>query len=204
MRSSPLAAGATAGLPMPVRATVLALLALACSTAAFAHGLRLHLQADGTTVRGQAFYADGSPAAGTRVAFLGPQEPALELGSAVTDAQGRFAANLAAAGVVRVVVEGEEGHRAEGSVTLVPSPAAAAAVASPSAAVPGPSLSAAAAGALFDEARLRAALRAELQPLREQVARLEHRLRVADAIAGVGFLVGIAGAWALFRARRSA
>ncbi|MFO0453684.1 MAG: hypothetical protein ACK52I_34350 [Pseudomonadota bacterium] len=182
----------------------LALLACWWSAGALAHGLRLHLQADASTVRGQAFYADGSPAGGARVSFPGPQEPDAVLVSAVTDADGRFSANVAARGVVRDEVEDEEGHRAEGSVTLVPpatSPSGAAT--SPGPAGLGTPVSADTADALFDDARLRAALRAELQPLREQVARLEHRLRLADALAGVGFLVGLAGAWALFRARRS-
>ncbi|MFT3758920.1 hypothetical protein [Thauera sp.] len=74
----------------------------------------------------------------------------------------------------RVVVEGDEGHRSEAEALRVESGAAAAADA--------------------DALRL----------LREDIARLEQRIRLQDILGGIGYILGLAGLSAWFMARRRA
>jgi nickel transport protein len=164
-------------LSLPAR---LGLLLLACWVPlVFAHGLNLSLQAAADGVVGQAFYADGTPARNEAVTLFGTDADK-PLAEASTDAQGRFRLPLTVAGTYRVVVEGDEGHRVEAaldwtSVTAAPTADSAAAVA--------------------------AAVRAEVAPLREDIARLQARVRLSDLVGGIGFVVGLFGAYAWWRAR---
>lgn len=180
-------------LPMFSRALPVLLLAtafaLALPCAASAHGLRLSLQAEAEGLRGQALYSDGTPARGEAAALFAAADAgdARPLAQTQTDADGRFRFPLAAAGSYRVVVEGEEGHRSEATADWTPLPR------------PGE-----AAGQGADTAAVAAAVRAELAPLREDVARLDARIRLADLVGGVGIVIGLAGGLAWWRARRRA
>lgn len=155
-----------------------ALLCLAVVTPALAHRLNVAVQAEAEGLRGQAYYSDGTPAARESVTLFGADARALA--GTTTDAQGRFHLALTTAGSYRVVVSADEGHRAEASLAWAPPSAAPAAV---------------------DAEALAAAVRAELAPLREDLARLEARTRLADLVGGVGLLFGVAGAWAWWRSR---
>lgn len=77
---------------------------------AFAHSLHLVAQYDGQTLSGNAYYSDMTPAAETYVEAYreGEAKPAVE---GQTDIQGHFQFALASAQRLKVVVEGEEGHR---------------------------------------------------------------------------------------------
>lgn len=154
----------------------LAVLLLAACAVAHAHGLRVSVQAEADGVRGQAFYSDGAPARREKVALFGA-DAAAPLAASRTDADGRFHLPLAAAGSYRVVVQGGHGHRAEASFAWAPPPPA------------------------VDAAALAAVVRAEMVPLREDLARLEARTRLADLVGGVGIVFGLFGAWAWWRAR---
>jgi nickel transport protein len=173
---------------MPWAARLLAaLLCLVVLSPALAHRLHVAVQADAAGLRGQAYYADGTPAARERVSLLGAG--AAVLASTTTDAHGRFELALASAGSYRVVVSADEGHRAEAQIDWTPL--------LPVTAAPPTEATAAAA----DAAALAAAVRAEVAPLREDLARLEARVRLADVVGGVGILVGAFGVWAWWRSR---
>jgi nickel transport protein len=164
-------------LSLPAR---LGLLLLACWVPlALAHGLNLSLQAAADGVVGQAFYADGTPARNEAVTLFGTDADK-PLAEASTDAQGRFRLPLTVAGSYRVVVDGDEGHRAEAAIVWTPVTAAPAA---------------------DSAAALAAAVRAEVAPLREDIARLQARVRLSDLVGGIGFVVGLFGAYAWWRAR---
>lgn len=167
----------------PLLRLLFLVLGLALLGNAAAHGLRVSAQAEAEGLRGQAFYADGSPARDERVALY-EGDAAQPLAQARTDADGRFRLPLTHAGRYRVVVDGDEGHRAEAAVVWAPM--------------------AAAATAAVDAAQLAAAVRAEVAPLREDLARLEGRIRLSDLIGGIGLIVGAAGLLAWWRARHSA
>jgi len=160
----------------------LALLALPATVGA--HGLRVTAQADVDAVRGQARYSDGSPAA---EAFVGVYQgqAAEPLATGKTDAEGRFRFGVKQADTYRIVIGGEEGHRAEVSVAWAP----------PGAIVGGQ------VGTAPTEA-IAAAVRTELLPLRDDIARLERRIWFAEVVGSIGILIGLAGANAWWRARR--
>lgn len=165
---------------MPTLRRTLAVLALTMVGAtASAHGLRVTVQAEAEGVRGQALYSDGTPARQEPVALF-RAEGGAPLAATITDGDGRFRMPLAAAGSYRIVVDDGEGHRAESGIVWLPLPPPAAAV---------------------DAAALAAAVRAEMAPLREDLARLEARTRLADLVGGVGIVFGLFGAWAWWRAR---
>jgi nickel transport protein len=157
------------------------LLGVLLAGAALAHGLRVSAQAEAEGLRGQAFYADGSPARDETVTLFAG-DAAQPQAQARTDAEGRFRLPLTSAGRYRVVVDGDEGHRGEAAVVWAPLAATAASGA--------------------EAAQIAAAVRAEVAPLREDIARLQARVRLSDLVGGIGLIVGAAGLLAWWRARR--
>lgn len=153
------------------------LLFLLCAAPAFGHGLTLTVVPEGAALRGEARYSDGTPAAGERVSFHHPPDNPQESGHALTGADGRFRFAGQAATPYRVVVEAMEGHRGEVLVSTADATGDA-------------------------DPRLAAALRRELAPLREDIARLERHIRLHDILGGVGYLFGLAGIASLILNRR--
>lgn len=147
-----------------------------------AHALRLAAAPTATGFAGRVAYSDASPAIAEAVVLL-------DANGAVaartrTDREGRFSLAAPAEGRYTLVAEGEEGHRAEQVVAFA-----------------GGATRDAATGC-SDTQALGATLRNELQPLREDLARYEQRIRLHDVIGGIGFIVGLAGAWVFWAARR--
>ena len=84
-----------------------------CASSALAHSLHVFAQYDGRTVSGKAYYSDMTPAAETYMEiFQASQDSPLLEGK--TDRDGKFAypINTTTEGAIKVVIEGEEGHRA--------------------------------------------------------------------------------------------
>lgn len=139
-----------------------------------AHGLTLTAQGEGAYVTGQALYSDRTPATGIFVS-VSLEDGGKPVAEGATGADGRFRLAAPAGQRLRVVAEGEEGHRTE-------------TIAEPIAV------------AITDTEAATATLRL----LREDIARLEHRMRLQDILGGLGYIVGIAGiaAWIAARRRR--
>lgn len=81
------------------------------SSGVYAHSLHVLAQYDGNTVTGKAYYSDMTPAAETYVEIIKNHQdkPVIE---GKTDRQGKFSFALTDGHIVKVIVEGEEGHRA--------------------------------------------------------------------------------------------
>ncbi|PKO56769.1 MAG: hypothetical protein CVU25_09890 [Betaproteobacteria bacterium HGW-Betaproteobacteria-19] len=146
-----------------------ALTLLAGSAHALAHGLRVTAHAEGEDVVGQALYSDLTPAAGLFVDILDPTT-ATRLAEGSSGDDGRFRIAVPSLPAYRVVVEGEEGHRAEAEAPRLAS------------------------GGAVDADALRL--------LREDIARMEARIRLQDIVGGIGYIFGLAGLTAWFMARR--
>lgn len=160
---------------------IILVLALIASPAVHAHGMRISVTPAQDGVAGRVWYSDETPGAGNAVSLV--DAAGRELASTLSDAEGRFAFSAVAAGDYAVVAEGEEGHRAEARIAYAPAAGTVSA-------------------AGVEDAKLTALLRAELQPLREDIARFEQRIRLHDLIGGVGFIAGLCGLLVAWRARR--
>ncbi|HCL40783.1 MAG TPA: hypothetical protein DHW73_05340, partial [Pseudomonas sp.] len=98
-----------------------ALLALWLSAFAVqAHGLDVIAQHSNDQVSGLALYTDGTPAQAIYVALVAAEDATQVLDESKTDGEGRFVFAARADGGMRVIVEGEEGHRAQALVSDLP------------------------------------------------------------------------------------
>ena len=142
---------------------------------ALAHALYVFAQYDGQTVTGKSYYSDMTPAAETYVEVLrhGENQPLM---TGKTDSRGYFHFPLVVEPKValKVVVEGEEGHRA-------------AVVADRITATPNTPTQAS------DESLLL---------LRGDIAQLRDKISLHDILGGIGYIVGIAGIAAWLSARK--
>lgn len=85
-----------------------------------AHGLDVMAQQSDSRVSGLALYSDGSAAQGLFVELRLADDGEQSLAEGKTDAEGRFSFPVTAEGLLRVMVEGEEGHRAQALVSRLP------------------------------------------------------------------------------------
>ncbi len=153
---------------MKIRVFLTALCALLGAQSVFAHSLYLFAQYDGRTVSGKAYYSDMTPAAETylEILQLGQTAPLLE---GKTDSEGRFSYALDSEGTLKVVVEGEEGHKAAVVADRI----------SPQTANHGDN---------------------DLMLVREDIAKLKDKIYLHDILGGIGYILGVIGIWALYRA----
>ena len=152
-----------------------ALFPLLVAPHALAHALYVFAQYDGQTVTGKSYYSDMTPAAETYVEVLrhGENQPLM---TGKTDKRGYFQFPLVVEpkAALKVVVEGEEGHRA-------------AVVADRITAMPNTPTQAS------DESLLL---------LRRDIAQLRDKIYLHDILGGIGYIVGIAGIAAWLSARK--
>ena len=85
-----------------------------------AHGLDVIAQRSDDQVSGLALYTDGTPAQAIYVALVPAEDATQVLEEGKTDGEGRFVFAARADGGMRVIVEGEEGHRAQALVSDLP------------------------------------------------------------------------------------
>jgi nickel transport protein len=151
---------------------------------ASAHSLSIFVREESDGFVGRVYFTGGDPAAGVTVTVAAPgAEPS---GETTTDADGNFRyTGPHPAGTVVFVAQTPDGHRAESELRNV---TGADSGASPPRIVP--------AGVTTVASR-----DAELTALHEAIDRLEHRLWMRDVIGGIGYIFGLAGLWALWKAR---
>ncbi len=189
-----------------LRAFVPVLIIAAASPFAYGHALHLFASVSGGHIEGKAYYSD-SPAAGIAVTILGPDDEVLA--TVRSDVSGTFTWHPTKRCDLRFVAESEDGHRTEFTIASDELPR------SLSAPDPEPSVTEVAAEDGSDDSdrssppsadleRLVAeAVSREVAPLREQLDAAAHRTQLRDVIGGIGYIVGMAGLFALWKRRTS-
>ena len=173
----------------------------------WAHGINLFATVEGTAIQGTLLYADGTPAAKAQVIAYAPDGDVLA--EATTDDTGRFVFEVRVRVRHRLVGDAGQGHRGLFTIAAEELPVS---LPEPGAPVPEPvaeeepiDASPVEAGALpanFD-ARVEAAVARQLSPLREQIDRYEHKIRIRDVMGGIGYLFGLFGLFVLLKHRNA-
>jgi len=162
-----------------------------------AHKLILFANAEGSTIRGKAYFPGGSPAQGLSVTAFGPQ--GAELARTTTDEQGEFTLDARYRCDHRLVVETPDGHGAEFTLRAAQLPAhlpprgeaaGSPPPESPKHPPPVEPLEAPTSGNAAAELR---ALRADMASLQEQLTRFENQTRLRDVLGGIGYILGLGG-----------
>ena len=167
---------------------------------AWAHALHMFVSADGNVISGDVYYSDGKPARNATVIITAPGGETHEV---TTGDNGLFAFTAAGVGPYAVVADSHDGHRVEQTVEVGEGPQESGTVAThdPPHAAEVPIATEPVAGAQSDAA-VRAAVREEIRPLREELDRFQNTARMRDIIAGIGYIVGVFGLLAWIQARR--
>lgn len=141
--------------------------------ATFAHSLHIVAQYDGQMISGKAYYSDMTPAAQTYVAAYheGEDNPAIE---GQTNEQGYFQLAIDTKQKLKVIVEGEEGHRAGTIVETL---------------------------SLNHTANMQ---NEALALLRTDIAQLGDRIYLQNILGGIGYILGLFGIFAWFKSRKDA
>lgn len=170
--------------PVAVAALLLAV------TQAHAHRMSILILPEGSALHGYAYYADGDPVKGVSVRVLNDQgQPVATL---ETDGEGRFAYEPADDGRLSFVAETADGHRAEARYERT----AREAVADDDSERPTSALGAPA------SSEIRRVVQEEIAPLRVQLDAYERSTRFRDILGGIGYIVGVTGLLAWWKARR--
>jgi len=181
-------------------------LVLAVLGPAEAHKLKVFAAVEGHSIHGYAFFIGGGRAENT--SYVARDAGGTELADGLTDSNGAFAFDLTKppASDVTITVDTHEGHIASATLpvsrfgaTVLP-----AAASKPAASglqtdlAPAP---AAAPGNAEIASLVDAAVQRQVEPLMEQIDRMESRLRLTDTVSGVFLILGLAGmaSWALGR-----
>jgi len=184
-------------------AAAIAALVLAAGPAG-AHKVNLFAEADGATVRGEAYFTGGGRPRNVVVQVVGPAAEAL--GETRTDDAGRFTFTATRRCDHTFVIDTGDGHLAKFTVEAAELPAS----------LPGPRIGARPARAQPTRPSTTApseavpALGEANDALAEVVARAVRRelrardqdVRVRDVIAGIGYIVGLAGLASLLLRRK--
>lgn len=167
-----------------VAVTSFSFVSLAWAASAFAHEVHIIASPEGETVTGRVYFAGDVPAADVSVEIT--DEDGWPVAEVVTDEKGRFTFAPQKAAPHTFTVQTLDGHRASITVDLTGRMAS------------GPGLGEQE-GAESGEIE---ALREEITTLREEMDAREHQVRARDVIAGIGYIIGVMGLIAFWKARR--
>lgn len=188
-------AGAGAG----VLALLLALILLpVLAGPADAHALRVFAKVEGGDVAGYGFFVGGGrPQGAAWRARMG--EETIAEGRTDSDGGFRFAVPVPVTAEIVVTIDTGEGHLARTS--LAPERFGGIAAPAPEAA-PVAQAPVAPAGGAATRAEVEAAVAAQVAPLLERIEAMDARMRLTDLVAGIAFIIGLAGVALWARGRR--
>lgn len=135
-----------------------------------AHSLYVFAQNDGKQVSGKSYYSDMTPAAETYLELYqqGKEQPVL---TSKTDNKGEFHLPIKDNGIYKVVIEGEEGHRAS---------------------VIADNIKPSTENGLSQDSLLL---------LRQDIAQLRDKIYWHDILGGLGYIIGIFGFFAWWKSK---
>lgn len=183
---------------MRLTATILLiLLVLGAARPAHAHGVDLFARVEGSNLVGSMAFADGTPVSHRPVKAFAPDGALLE--ETQTDEAGHFTLPIRAKVRHRLIGEAGEGHRGlytvpETEIILVASETDRSVVA-------GEESDGAVEGAPISVQTLEAVVARQLGPLRDQLHAHEKKVRLQDAIGGIGYIFGVLGLYVLLKQR---
>lgn len=162
--------------------------ALLLSSNAAAHAIHIFAAFEGELIEGRVYFEGDEPAAGLTVNVFSPEgDPR---GVSETDVEGRFTYSPKRMEPLKFVVETIEGHRASLTIDLARNEV------HEEVEIERHELLPEAIGKLVDRAVAR-----EVRPVLEELDRLENSIRLQDVIGGIGYIVGVMGLIALWKAR---
>jgi nickel transport protein len=183
------------------RVFLLVLAAVLSAPGAFGHGVQLSVQVENTDILGTAYLSRNNPVRDGQVRLLSAGDEEL-LEQSQTDQKGQFRLTVPTSAMEQkldllLVVDAGAGHRARHTI-----PASALRTDEPKEQAPTDSQHSA---HLTEEQVLRvveSAVQRQLEPLYEQLADNHRHVHASDVLAGIGYLVGIAGLMAWARSKR--
>ncbi|MEJ2183618.1 MAG: hypothetical protein P8Y66_08845 [Nitrospirota bacterium] len=168
--------------------------------AALAHKVSIYAYQEGDEVRATAYFVDGSPCKGCEVGVTDPQTGE-ELLRAVTDSAGELAFRApSGAGSIRLIVRAGPGHEGRYTLHLGKRQAEEAALHEGDKEALGHRHL-----EELTDAALANIVSREVEPLRREVVKLRmdmERPGLGDVLAGVGYIMGLAGLAAYLRYRK--
>ncbi len=175
------------------------------TTETFAHALHLFANLQQDHIDGRAYYADQNPASHERV-FLYDKEDKL-LQKTITNENGMFRFNIDKPQNFKVVVQGEEGHRAETQITIIEKQ-----LINPLEQQLNQALDTKfqyvnhSSNCKTDilEKNIISVLQQEMQSLKEQLNHYENKIRWHDVLGGLGYIFGLAGFFVYLITKRKA
>ena len=189
----------------------LLLLALTASGAspAYAHKLKIFATAVGARIEGTVYFVGGGPARDARIVVESTDGNLIE--ALTTDDAGAFAftAKVLADHVIRT--DSGDGHAARTHIpasvlpATLPLSSAGPGTTAPEArqaTAPAPAEMAAPADIAALQTTVAQAVAQQLQPLQAQLNAFEDQVRLRDVLGGLGYILGLAGLFAWFRARK--
>lgn len=173
------------------------LLALALAGPAQAHRLKVFATVEGTEAKGYAFFIGGGRAKQTP--WVAKDAAGSRIAEGTTDGEGRFAFPVLPPPTsdITVTVDTREGHIASATLPAARFGGVATAASKPTAETPAAPATDAPIAALVE-----AAVQRQVEPLMEQIDRMESRLRFTDMLSGVFLILGLAGIGLWARGRR--
>lgn len=181
---------------------------------AWAHKFRIFATAQGTQIKGYAYFSGGDRPNGATIELVDPSGAVID--TAITDERGRFALPLTKRETY-VLRSKVDGHMAQWTIKASEEPPAvpdtgveaaqnAAAGLSEGTQSAAAAASPKAAGIVLSQrdldAVVEAAVARQVAPLREQIDSYENSTRLHDVLGGIGWLVGVLGCYAWWRGRK--
>jgi nickel transport protein len=160
---------------------------------ASAHGFKIFVMVRGHDLTGYAYFPPDTPAAKAKIEVFSIEGE--RLSSTEADEAGRFAIPLTERRPIRIIAHADDLHVAAREIGLDEMPSTL-----PQAGEPATAISSELTTQQVD-LRVEQVVADQIQPVREQLRRLEDQIRFRDIVGGIGYIVGVVGLIAYWKAQ---